>query len=358
MKVSETTKKIYEGISNILKENGQPLTKAQVYAIESMVETVEDATEKRCCEVTEGILKKKDALIAEANKRVEASKGVVSEATMKKVNEKVNEMVESRIEQLKKDIPQVLDYAKMKKLESCMATIKECVGYHTDEQVERVASESAKMLKSTKSLIETQAKTISEKVASLAESASKMKALQEQVKQMKQTIDAKEKQIVESTKTNTELVNENQNLQKKIEESKKITESIEEKRKTEALRYYLEERISKYPKYEATLLRKHFQNAKSKAEIDENFSKALSMVQEKRDAMRTVQAIPVAKVPATQVNENKGTEKQISGETIVKESGGADKDASLSMYDDGFVEVDFDEDPISNEEMQAWMSQL
>ena len=355
MKVSETTKKIYEGISNILKENGQPLTKAQVYAIESMVETVEDATEKRCCEVTEGILKKKDALIAEANKRVEESKGAVSEATMKKVNE----MVESRIEQLKKDIPQVLDYAKMKKLESCMATIKECVGYKTDEQVERVASESAKMLKSTKSLIETQAKTISEKVASLAESASKMKALQEQVKQMKQTIDAKEKQIVESTKANTELVNQNQNLQKKIEESKKITESIEEKRKTEALRYYLEEKISKYPKYEATLLRKHFQNAKSKAEIDENFSKALSMVQEKRDAMRTVQAIPVAKVPATQVNENNGTEKQISGETIVKESGGANKEASPSMYD-GFVEVeaDFDEDPISNEEMQAWMSQL
>ena len=356
MKVSETTKKIYEGISNILKENGQPLTKAQVYAIESMVETVEDATEKRCCEVTEGILKKKDALIAEANKRVEESKGAVSEATMKKVNE----MVESRIAQLKKDIPQVLDYAKMKKLESCMNTIKECVGYKTDEQVERVASESAKMLKSTKSLIETQAKTISEKVASLAESASKMKALQEQVKQMKQTIDAKEKQIVESTKANTELVNQNQNLQKKIEESKKITESIEEKRKTEALRYYLEEKISKYPKYEATLLRKHFQNAKSKAEIDENFSKALSMVQEKRDAMRTVQAIPVAKVPATQVNENKGTEKQISGETIVKESGGANKEASPSMYDDGFVEVeaDFDEDPISNEEMQAWMSQL
>ena len=40
----------------------------------------------------------------------------------------------------------MLDYAKMKKLESCMETIKECVGYKTDEQVERVTSESAKML--------------------------------------------------------------------------------------------------------------------------------------------------------------------------------------------------------------------
>ena len=125
------------------------------------------------------------------------------------------------------------------------------------------------------------------------------------------------------------------------------------------MKFYLEEKISKYPKYEATLLRKHFQNAKSRAEIDENFSKALAMVQEKRDTMSTVQAIPVAKVPATQVNENKGTEKQISGETIVKESGGTNQEASPSMYD-GFVEVeaDFDEDPISNEEMQAWMSQL
>ena len=350
MKVSETTQKVYDGILGILKENGQPLTKAQVYAIESMVETIEDATEKRCCEVTESIIAKKDALIEEAKKSAK-SNDVVSEATMKKVNE----MVEARIEQLKKDIPQVLDYAKMKKLESCMETIKECVGYRTDEQVERVATESAKMLNSTKKLMETQAKTISEKVASLAESASKMNELQEQVKQMKNTIEAKDKQIVESTKKNTELVNQNQNLQKKIEESKKITESIEEKRKTEALRYYLEEKISKYPKYEATLLRKHFQNAKSRAEIDENFNKALVMVQEKRDAMRTVQAIPVNKVSVPQ---SEPANKTISGETIVKESGGSDIKAAPSMFDDSFVDIDLDNDVISNEDMQRWMSQL
>ena len=66
MKVSETTQKVYDGISTILKENGQPLTKAQAYAIESLVETVEEATEKRCCEVTEQIIVKKDALIKEA----------------------------------------------------------------------------------------------------------------------------------------------------------------------------------------------------------------------------------------------------------------------------------------------------
>ena len=158
-----------------------------------------------------------------------------------------------------------------------------------------------------------------------------------------------------------ELVNQNQTLQKKIEESKKITESIEEKRKTEALRYYLEEKISKYPKYEATLLRKHFQNAKSRAEIDENFQKALVMVQEKRDAMRTVQAIPVAKVatPTKQVTQV-ATEatKTISGETIVKESGGSNAEASPSMFDDSFVDIDLDNDVISNEDMQRWMSQL
>ena len=178
MKVSETTQKVYDGILGILKENGQPLTKAQTYAIESMVETVEEATEKRCCELTESIIAKKDALIAEAKKSMTSSDNVVSEATMKKVNE----MVESRIEQLKNDIPQVLDYARMRKLEACMESIKECVGYRTDEQVERVANESAKMLKSTKTLMETQAKTISEKVASLAESTSKINELEEQVK--------------------------------------------------------------------------------------------------------------------------------------------------------------------------------
>lgn len=268
MKVSETTQKVYDGISTILKENGQPLTKAQAYAIESLVETVEEATEKRCCEVTEQILAKRDKLVENSQSEV------VSEATV----QKVNEMVEKRIEQLKKEIPQVLDYARMKKLESCVETIKECVGYRADEQVERVAKESAKMLKSTKALVETQAKQISEKVASLAESTKKIGELETKVKQMQQTIQAKDKQIVESTKKTMEFVNEINELQKKVEQSKKINETIEEKRKTEALKFYLEEKISKYPKYEATLLRKHFQNAKSRAEIDENFSKALAMV--------------------------------------------------------------------------------
>lgn len=280
MKVSETTQKVYDGIVGILKENGQPLTKAQTYAIESLVETIEEATEKRCCEVTEQILAKKDALLEEQDKLVGIANGeVVSEATV----EKVNEMVEARIEQLKKDMPQILDYAKLKKLEKCVESVKECVGYKADEQVERVAAESAKMLKSTKTLIETQAKQISEKTASLSESTKSVKALQEKVKQMQAKIDAKDRQIVESTKKNAELVSSVNALQKKVEESKKITESIEEKRKQESLKFYLEEKISKYPKYEAGLLRKHFQNARSRAEIDENFQKALAMVSEQRD---------------------------------------------------------------------------
>lgn len=350
MKVSETTQKIYDGISTILQENGQPLTKAQAYAIESLVETVEESTEKRCCEVTEQILAKKDKLVKEAESKVTDSDDVVSEATI----EKVNAMVESRIEQLKKEIPQVLDYARMKKLEGCVETIKECVGYRADEQVERVANESAKMLKSTKALIETQAKQISEKVASLNESTKKIDELEKKVKQMQMTIDAKEKQIVESTKKNLELVKDVQGLQKKVEESKKVNETIEEKRKNEALRFYLEQKIASYPKYEATLLRKHFQNARSRAEIDENFQKVLSMVQEKRDAMRTVQAIPVAKV-----NVNETTKKeQISGETIVGESGGSEQEVSGSMLDDSFVDIDMDNDVISNEQMQNWMDRL
>lgn len=150
MKVSETTQKVYDGIAAILKENGQSLTKAQAYAIESLVETVEETTEKRCCEVTEQILAKKDKLVKEAQGKV-ADSEVVSEATV----QKVNEMVEERIEQLKKEIPQVLDYARMKKLEQCVESVKECVGYKADEQVEKVANESANMLKSTKTLIET-----------------------------------------------------------------------------------------------------------------------------------------------------------------------------------------------------------
>jgi hypothetical protein len=341
MKVSETSQKIYDGISSILKENGQALTKAQAYAIESLVETVEESTEKRCCEVTEQILAKKDKLVGVANNEV------VSEATVAKVNE----MVEARIEQLKKDMPQILDYAKLKKLEQCVESVKECVGYKADEQVEKVAAESAKMLKSTKTLIETQAKAISEKAATLSESAKEIGKLKEQVKQMQVALESKEKQIVESTKKNAELVSSVNALQKKVEESKKITESIEEKRKQESLKFYLEEKIASYPKYEAALLRKHFQNARSRAEIDENFQKALTMVGEKRDAMRTVQAIPVAKV-------NEVTNKTISGETIVKENGGQNEDNLSSMLDDPFVEVDFSNDAISPEEMATYMTGL
>ena len=150
-----------------------------------------------------------------------------------------------------------------------------------------------------------------------------------------------------------ELIATNQNLQKKVEESKKLTESIEQKRKSESLKYYLESKIAQYPKYEAALLRKHFANAKSQAEIDENFARVLAQVGETRDAMRTVQAIPVAPMKK-HVNEET---KKISGETIVTEDGGNESIANASqMIDESFVDID--NDVISNEEMQriiSWM---
>lgn len=297
MAISETSQKAYDGISKILKENGQQLSKSQAYAIESLVQTIEESTEKRCCEVTEEIIKKKDQVISELKNASDNS--VISQEAI----DKVNEMVENRVEELKKEIPEVLDYAKMKKLQECMDTIKECVGYRSDEQVERVAAESAKILHNTKALIETQAKQISEKTASLNESTKTIKQLNEKIQQMQSKINEKDKQIVESLNKSKELANSVQVLQGKVQESKKIAESIEEKRKSESLKFYLESKIAQYPKYEASLLRKHFANAKSRAEIDENFQKALAMVGEKRDTMRTVQPIPVAKV-ATPVVES------------------------------------------------------
>lgn len=66
--------------------------------------------------------------------------------------------------------------------------------------------------------------------------------------------------------------------------------------------------------------------------------------------MRKVQAIPVAKV-------NEVTNK-ISGETIVKESGETDSQPDNLGLDDPFVEVDFTNDVISNEEMEAYISRL
>ena len=141
-----------------------------------MVKTIEESTEKRCLDITKSIINKKNQII---NSKVSESTKV-SEDTLKQVNE----MVEKRVQELKKEIPEVLDYAKMKKLQSCIETIKESVGYASDEQVSKVATESARMLNTTKGLIETQAKTISEKTASLGESAKKIVQLQEQVKQM------------------------------------------------------------------------------------------------------------------------------------------------------------------------------
>ena len=69
MKVSETTQKVYDGVSAILNQHGQHLSKAQAYAIESMLETVEESTEKRCCDQTTQILAKKDMLVKEATEK-------------------------------------------------------------------------------------------------------------------------------------------------------------------------------------------------------------------------------------------------------------------------------------------------
>lgn len=120
------------------------------------------------------------------------------------------------------------------------------------------------------------------------------------------------------------------------------------------MRFYLEQKISSYPKYEADLLRKHFQNAKSRAEIDENFQKALVMVSEKRDAMRTVQAIPVAKVKPVVAEAKKIS----GGETIVGESNGGIPIGEMDemMVDESFVDID--NDTISNEDMERWISGL
>ena len=62
---------------------------------------------------------------------------------------------------------------------------------------------------------------------------------------MRVKLEASQKQVVESMKANKELVASNQNLQKKIEESKKIAENIEQKRRSESLKYYLESHYKK-----------------------------------------------------------------------------------------------------------------
>ena len=68
--------------------------------------------------------------------------------------------------------------------------------------------------------------------------------------------------------------------------------------------------------------------------------------------MRSVQPIPVAKA-----NESNATTNRISGgETIVKEGGGNTAFVSESV-DDSFVDID-DNDVISNDEMQRWISRL
>ena len=120
------------------------------------------------------------------------------------------------------------------------------------------------------------------------------------------------------------------------------------------MKYYLETKIKNIPDFEATLLRKHFANAKSQAEIDENFANVYAMVQEKRDNMRKVQPIPVAKV-----NETAAAKKPISGgETIVKENGGQYDETIDELEDDSYVNINFDGDVISNEEMLSYMAGL
>ena len=74
--------------------------------------------------------------------------------------------------------------------------------------------------------------------------------------------------------------------------------------------------------------------------------------------MRTVQAIPVAKVEKKPAQDAKADDnKTISGETIVNESGGQTRSSpDAEDYDDSFVDIDFDKDTISLAQMEEWMS--
>ena len=56
------------------------------------------------------------------------------------------------------------------------------------------------------------------------------------------------------------------------------------------------------------------------------------------------------------MNENQVVKLISGGETIVKESGVPE--VSGSMYDESFVDIDFDNDAISNEQMQRWMDRI
>lgn len=316
-----------------------------------MLQTIEDAAEKRCCSVAESILEKKD----KQTRRMLAEQKV-SDTTV----EKVNEMVEARVRQLKTEIPQVVDYAKMKKLMECVETIKECVGYRTDEQIAKMTTENAKAMAATRTLIETQAKQIQTSSKNINESNERLRQMSVQMEKMKKGLELKDKQIAENVNKNRELANSIQSLQKRIDDGKKLNESIEQKRKDEALRYYLETRLAQYPKYEASLLREHFKGAKSRAEIDEAFESELKLIQNRRDSMRKVSAIPVAKVNENKKENAEPKRKKISGgETIVGEQSEFQRiDESMDeMMEDSVVEIN-DSDVINPDEMQLWISRL
>ena len=66
--------------------------------MESLVQTIEEATEKRCLEVANKIVAKKDLLL---KKMADEEPDHVSESTIRMVNE----MVEERIQRLKREVP-------------------------------------------------------------------------------------------------------------------------------------------------------------------------------------------------------------------------------------------------------------
>lgn len=362
MKASDTARAAYEGVAKILRENGQALSKAQTYAVESLVRTVEDAAERRCCELTEEILAKKDRSLEKAlearTKAIEARARSLEARSLGARDESIdrlNEAVEQRVQELKREIPQAVDYARMRKMEACMEQIRECVGYSTDEQVGRVAAESARMLKSTKALVESQARAVAEKAKAAKEAIDQASRSAKVAEGLRSEVAQRDARLAEAEKKVRMLEQGMQLLQRKVDESRRVNESLEQRQKADAVKLYLEQRMQSLPKFEAAQLRAKFQNARSRAEIDENFDRALAAVQGQRArAAQMPTAVPVAKAAPVQ-------QKTISGGgTIVRESRAEQPipPAPAEAADDGFVDVDVDDDTISNEQMQRWMAGL
>ena len=304
-------KELFDGLCKVLEENSQSLNESQKKAIDGFINVLVEAINDNWGKTVKEYLNEQK----KANDR--NTKTIIEKrdaAWTKKVNELVSKLRnESKQSSEKKE-------AKDEAIASIMGMLKSIKGDISNNQV----TEAEKVRKEFNEFKEKSVLATNEAI----------KAEKAKVSSLQAACEAKDKQLV--------------NAGIKIR-------TLEEQLKKAELTNYLESKISGsgIPAYEASLMRKRFADAKTKAEIDNDFQRALVGVQEKRNA---ISRTPINKTRVLEVQPNQFSEsaKEPKAVDLLTESTTPQTPPGQTT-DEDFYMIDESNEVIPQEDVARWI---